>query len=420
MLKMPNLRASLLATVLAVPLAGIAAFTLPSAAVAQAQTNGWHKETADRVKAAQEAGNKGNFSEAIRVLKEAKVKGPLPLSPQEEQAVNEYLIYAASSARDYKLVLQTIDERLATGRVTGADLVRKLRLKATTLYATGDYRGSVAAFNKLIETQGSATADDLILLGNSQIALRDFRSATTTLEKAVAAAQKAGKPAATIGKLLEALNSAYFETKNDVKRVQTLHRLMAVAPKASVFKQLASAYELESKKDPVIMVNVYRLGSSRGLLSDEHYAKYAEVALDLASPGEAVAMLEKGMASGAIKKDDRNNRLLADAKAQVERLKTGLAQLERETMATKNGESEAKLAIAYFTLKNYAKAVEAGKRGIDEGKDKLRRPDDLNMLLGIALMETRKPADAKNAFKAAAAANEKISGIADLWSSTTA
>ncbi|MBF8292301.1 MAG: hypothetical protein HW392_1128 [Steroidobacteraceae bacterium] len=415
MLKMPNLRASLLATVLAIPLAGIAALGPTRQAVAQAQSGGWHKETADRVKAAQEAGNKGNFSEAIRVLKEAKVKGPLPLSPQEEQAINEYLIYAASSAKDYKLVLQTIDERLATGRVTGADLVRKLRLKARTLYSTGDYRGAVPAYNKLIETQGSATADDLIQLGNAQLALRDYRAAIPTLEKAVVAAQKAGVPAATVGKLLEGLNSSYHETKNEAKRVETLHRLMAVSPKASVFKQLANVYEVESKKDPVVMVNIYRLGSSRGLLSADHYAKYAEVALDLASPGEAVAMLEKGMTGGAIKKDDRNNRLLADAKSQVVRLKGGLAQLERETMATKNGESEAKLAIAYFTLKNYAKAVEAGKRGIDEGK--LRRADDLNMLLGIALMEGKKPAEARNAFKAAAAANEMISGVAALWGS---
>ena len=415
MFKMPNSRASLMATMLAIPFAGIAALTLPLDAIAQAQTGGWHKETADRVKAAQEAGNKGNFSEAIRVLKEAKVKGPLPLSPQEEQAVNEYLIYAASSAKDYKLVLETVDERLATGRVTGADLVRKLRLKATTLYATGDYRGAVAAFNKLIATQGSATADDLIQLGNAQLVLRDFRAAIPTLEKAVVAAQKAGKPAATVGKLLEGLNSSYNETKNDAKRLETLQRLMAVTPKASVFSQLASVYEVKSKKDPVVMINIYRLGASRGLLSSQHYAKYAELALDLASPGEAVAMIEKGMAGGAIKKDDRNSRLLADAKSQVDRLKGSLAQLERETLATKNGEAEAKLAIAYFTLKNYAKATEAGKRGIDEGK--LRRPDDLNMLLGIALMESKKPAEARNAFKAAAEANEKIRGVADLWSS---
>jgi len=164
------------------------------------------------------------------------------------------------------------------------------------------------------------------------------------------------------------------------------------------------------------MINVYRLGAARGLLSSAHYAKYAEAALNLDSPGEAVAMLEKGMASGAIKKDDRNNRLLADAKSQVQRLKTGLAQLERETIATKNGDAEAKLATAYFTLKNYSKAVEAGKRGVAEGK--LRRAEDLNMLLGIALVESKKPAEAKTAFKAAAVANEQIRGVADLWSSS--
>ena len=413
MLKMPDFRASVLATVLAIPLAGIAALTLPTEAAAQAQVGGWRKDVADKVKAAQEAGTKGNFSEAIRLLKETKAKAPL--SPQEEQGVNEYLIYAASSARDHKLVLQTVDERVATGRVTGADLIRKLRLKATTHYTIGDYRGAVAAFNKLIATQGSATADDLILLGNSQLVLRDFRSAIPTLEKAVVAAQKAGKPAATVAKLLDGLLASYSETKNDAKRIETLHRRMVVAPDTKVFKYVVNAYEVKSKNDPVVMVNIYRLGAARGLLSSEHYAKFAEVALDMASPGEAVAMLEKGMASGAIKKDDRNNRLLADAKSQVDRLKAGLAQLERETIATKNGDAEAKLAIAYFTLKNYPKAIEAGERGIVEAK--LRRPDDLNMLLGVALVASKKPAEAKNAFKAAAAANEKVRGVADLWSS---
>ncbi len=412
MFKMPKFRASVLVTVLAIPLAGIAAATLPVVANAQAQAGGWRKEVADKVKSAQDAGQKGNFNEAIRLLKEAKAKGSL--SPQEEQGVNELLIWAASSAKDQKLVLQTVDERLATGRVTGADLVRKLRLKAMTHYALSDYRNAIAALDKLIAAQGSATTDDLIMLGNAQIALRDFRAAAPTLEKAVAASEKAGKPSSTIGKLLEALNSAYYETKNDAKRVQTLHRLMAVAPKSSVFKQVVSAYEMESNKDPVVMINLYRLGASRGLLSGDHYAKYAEAALDLSSPGEAVTMLEKGMAGGAIKKDDRNNRLLADARLQVDRVKATLAQQEAEAKAIATGEPEAKLATAYFTLKNYGKATEAAKRGVNKGK--LKRPDDLNMLLGIALVEGNKAPEAKNAFKAAAAANEKMRGVADLWS----
>jgi tetratricopeptide (TPR) repeat protein len=195
--------------------------------------------------------------------------------------------------------------------------------------------------------------------------------------------------------------------------METLHRLMVVSPSKESFKWIASAFEQQSNRDLVVMISLYRLGASKNLLSNEHYAKYAEAALDLSSPGEAVAMLEKGMAAGAIKKDDRNNRLLADAKGQVERLKATLEQQEREAKAIASGEPEAKLATAYYTLKNYSKAAEAAKRGVDKGK--LQRPDGLNMLLGIALAQSKRPAEAKNAFKAAGAANAQVRAVANLW-----
>jgi tetratricopeptide (TPR) repeat protein len=406
----PMIRAGALAAFLALSAAGLVLASIPIEAVAQSK-DGWRKDVAEKAQAAQEAGKKGNYGEAIRLLKEAKSKAPL--SATEEQGINELLIWAASGAKDNKLLLATIDERLATGRVTGADLTRKLRIKATTHYALRDYRNAAATFEKL---GGSLTADDLSLLATSYMQLRDYNKAITTLERAIAANDKAGRSSKNLP-LLAMLNSAYFETKNDAKRMQTLHRLMALAPKAATFKQLASAYEVESAKDPVVMINVYRLGAAKNVLSGEHYAKYAEAALDLSSPGEAVAMLEKGMAAGAIKKDDRNNRLLADAKAQVERVKTTLPQQEAEAKAIQTGEPEAKLATAYFTLKNYSKASEAAKRAVSKGN--LKRADDVNMLLGISLANSRKTVEAKKAFAAAAAANGKTRGVADLWSDLT-
>ncbi len=406
-------RAGAMAAWLALSAAGILLAGVTAPAVAQQAKGGWRKELADKAADAQAAGQKGNYSEAIRLLKEAKTKAPL--SPQEEQGINELLIWAASGAKDHRLVLQTVDERLATGRVTGADLVRKLRLKATTQYSLNDYRGAAATFEKLA-AQGALTADDLTLLATSQMQLRDYGKAATTLERAIAANDKAGRSSKN-ARLLEMLNKAYFETKNDAKRMQTLHRLMAVAPTKSTFDQLANAEEVKSARDPVVMINVFRLGAAKNVLSGEHYAKYAEAALDLSSPGEAVAMIEKGMASGAIKKDDRNNRLLADAKSQLELMKKRLPQQEAEARAIQTGEPEAKLATAYFTLKNYAKASEAARRAVEKGN--LKRADDVNMLLGISLANSKKPAEAKKAFTAAAAANGKSRGIADLWSSLT-
>ena len=409
----PRFRASALAALLAMPLAGVAVLTVSTDALAQAAQSqgGWRKDVADKVQAAQTAGKSGNFAEAIRLLKEAKAKAPL--SPQEEQGINELMIWAASSARDHRLVIQTVDERIATGRVSGADLQRKLRLKATTHYNLREYREAAAALQKL----GTLNTDDLILLANSQMALRSYGPAAATLERAVAAAEKSKKPASVMSKLLLALHKAYQETGNDAKRMQTLHRLLLASPSKDSFKWVASAYEVQSNRDPVVMINIYRLGVSRNLLSSEHYAKYAETALDLSSPGEAVAMLEKGMANGAIKKDDRNNRLLTDAKSQVQRVKATLPQQEIEAKAIATGEPEARVATAYFTLRNFPKASEAAKRGVNKGK--LRRPEDVHMLLGISLIETKKSAEARNAFKAAGAANANIRGVADLWSSMT-
>jgi tetratricopeptide (TPR) repeat protein len=166
------------------------------------------------------------------------------------------------------------------------------------------------------------------------------------------------------------------------------------------------------------MVNAYRLGVQKGLLAGDQYGKYAEAAHNLYSPGEAVAALEKGMAAGAVKKDDRNNRILADAKQQVERLKATVAQQEKEAVATKNGENETKLATAYLTLKNYPKAAEAAQRAITEGNS--RRPDDAAMVLGVALAAQKKSADARKAFMAAASVNNgKAKDVANLWAAMT-
>jgi tetratricopeptide (TPR) repeat protein len=365
---------------------------------------------AEKAQAAQAAGQKNNFQEAISQLKAAKAMGSL--SPQEEQGINELLIWAASGARDYKLLAATIEERLATGRVKGSDQVSKLDTLAKTYYSLRDYRACADATDRLIKARGSATADDLVMLGQSQFLTKNYAAAAASLEKAYPAAKRAGKPVKIQVQVLETLNAAYFELKNEDKRVETLHQLMLIQPKVSVFEQLVSQYE-KDKIDSVGMVNLFRLGSRKNVLAKDHYGKYADVALDLLSPGEAVDMLEKGMAAGGIPKDERNMRLLSDSKAQMEALKANIVQQEREAKAIADGDSDARLAVTYFTLGDKAKTVEIARRALEKGK--LNRVDQVQMLLGVALYDQKKLADARAAFAAAATANPKNAGIANLW-----
>lgn len=406
---MRKLTGPLLALALALPMAALLVTVAPTAAEAQT-SGGWRKDVAEKAQAAQDAGKKGDYQEAIKNLKAAKAMGSL--SPQEEQGINELLIWSASGARDYKLLAATIEERLATGRVKGSDQVTKLDTLAKTYYSLRDYRSCANATERLIKARGSATADDLVMLGQSQFLIKDYRAAASTLEKAYPAARRAGKSTKIQVQVLETLNATYFELKDEGKRVETLHQLMLIQPKVSVFEQVVSQYEKE-KVDSVGMINLYRLGARKSVLAKDHYGKYADVALDLLSPGEAVDMLQKGMSAGAIAKDERNMRLVSDSKGQVESLKANITQQEREAKAIADGDSDARLATAYFTLGDKAKTVEIARRALQKGK--LNRPDEVQMLLGVALYDQKKMADARAAFAEAAKANPKIAGVANLW-----
>ena len=406
---MRKMTGPLLAFALALPMAALLVTVAPTAAEAQT-SGGWRKEVAEKAQAAQDAGKKGDYQEAINNLKAAKAMGSL--SPQEEQGINELLIWSASGARDYKLLAATIEERLATGRVKGSDQVTKLDTLAKTYYSLRDYRSCANATERLIKARGSATADDLVMLGQSQFLIKDYRAAASTLEKAYPAARRAGKSTKIQVQVLETLNATYFELKDEEKRVETLHQLMLIQPKVSVFEQIVSQYEKE-KVDSVGMINLYRLGARKNALAKDHYGKYADVALDLLSPGEAVDMLEKGMSAGAIAKDERNMRLVSDSKGQVESLKANIAQQEREAKAIADGDSDARLATTFFTLGDKAKTVEIARRALQKGK--LNRPDEVQMLLGVALYDQKKMADARAAFAEAAKANPKIAGVANLW-----
>ena len=402
-----KLTATLLALALAMPVGGVLLTASPTVAEAQQTAGGWRKEVAEKAKAAQEAGQKGDYKGAIALLKQAKAKAPL--SPQEEQGVNELMIWAASGARDYNLLAATIEERLATGRVKGKDQVAKLDTLAKTYFTQRNYSKAADASQRLINARGSATADDLVMLGQSQFLLKNYSAAAKTLEQAYPATRKAVK---TQVQVLETLNASYFELKDEKNRIETLHQLMLVQPKVSVFEQLVSQYQKE-RLDSVAMLNLFRLGDRKGVLAKDHYAKYAEAALDMASPGEAVKALEKGMAVGGIPKDDRNTRLVEDAKSQLEALKANIAQQEREAKAIAAGTPDARLATSYFTLGDKAKAIEAAQRAVQKGK--LSREDDVQFLLGVAYFDQKKSKEAAAAFSAAAKANAANSDIANLW-----
>jgi uncharacterized protein HemY len=104
--------------------------------------------------------------------------------------------------------------------------------------------------------------------------------------------------------------------------------------------------------------------------------------------------------------------MLSQAKSLAADDKKMLPQLDKEARAGKNGDVDVKLGMAYLGFAQWADASTAIARGIEKGK--VKRLDDANMMLGIALAKQKQNDAARKAFEAAKT-DPRMASAAELW-----
>jgi Tfp pilus assembly protein PilF len=141
----------------------------------------------------------------------------------------------------------------------------------------------------------------------------------------------------------------------------------------------------------------------------------AQMSIESKVPGEAVTVLEKGIANKvfADKRDqERSTRLLTNAKTQADAIKAELPKLEQDALAAKTGEADVALGMAYMSAGQYEKAVQALSRGLQKGAGK--RTDEANIMLGRAYLKLKQKDAARKAFKAVPD-DSKLARVAELY-----
>ena len=143
----------------------------------------------------------------------------------------------------------------------------------------------------------------------------------------------------------------------------------------------------------------------------DDYAIMATITTKAGYPGETVAVLEHGMARGAVKAGDKAGSQLAAARAKVGPDKASLPSVDAQARARKIGDYDVKLAEVYYGYGRFAEAEEAAQRAISKGgvKDASEAP----MVLGMSLAAEGKNAEAVAAFAKVTNANDQK--IAHLW-----
>ncbi|TAK54853.1 MAG: tetratricopeptide repeat protein [Gammaproteobacteria bacterium] len=208
------------------------------------------------------------------------------------------------------------------------------------------------------------------------------------------------------------------ELKRDDDRLANLEALVAEYPSRDYYSRVVALYRARSGDDKVVMLNAFRVAVSDplgGLGTVGSYLAYADVALVMGSPGEAVRALERGMREEIVPDAGSNQAALQEARAALAADSRNLAADAAAAAKSAKGEVEVKVGLGYFSKGDYARTVELVRSGLTRGG--VARVDDAQLLLGAALLELGRTDEARAAFEAAAAAGSGslLGRIAGLW-----
>ena len=358
------------------------------------------------LKPAQDAVQKGDFDLAI-----AKAKEGLAVSkkPYDKETSLRLLGFAIGKKQDYAAYADVL-EQLNTIETVSDEERKKSYKPLAQIYANlKEYDKALVSANKWAEAGGGSEAYGL--LATLYLIQKDFKGAIAALEKSTEGRE------ATEAELKQE-NYCYYTLGDKAKRMAVMELLVAKYPKREYFTDLIGVYQ-EQNYNERVMLNVYRFGLERDYLSREsEFVDYADIAFNVGAPAESYKVVQLGVDKGIVKlvsATDRNSKLLAQAKAGAAEDRRDIAKQDKEVQIRKNGDADVKLGLAYLSLGDAEKAVEALQRGLSPERMKdVKRVDDAYMTLGISYLRLGKKEEAAKAFTSAQATGAMAKAAA-LW-----
>jgi hypothetical protein len=275
-------------------------------------------------------------------------------------------------------------------------------------------------FPKVIDYGNRAlafTPNDQIMLAyvaHAQYKQKDWKAARDAGSKLIEAVEKEGKNPEEQTLLI--VQGACTQMKDDACATQQFEKLVKYYPSPQQWNNLMIMLSQDPKSTNKQQLNIMRLANQVDALKDATtFLDNAQIALDEGLPGEALQIIEKGNAASVFSSAhsaERSKRLMADAKAAAATDKATLAQQDAAARASKTGNSDAKLGIAYLSYGDTAKAIEALQRGIAKGG--VKDPAEANLMLGVAFLRSDNKAEAAKAFQAVSG-DAYLTRLAKLW-----
>ena len=331
------------------------------------------------------------------------------LSTYERAQLYNYFAYTYFTLERYEDAISSYEKVLEQPDLPEALETNSLYTLAQLYFIIEDYKKAVDIINRWFAVTEKPTENAYMLLGQGYYQLEQYKESLVPLKKAYAMVKARGD----IPKenLMLLLRVDYFNLGDYDNMLEVLKELVIYYPKSEYWLTMAGTYsELKRlDKQMSILEMMYEAGT---LQRGNQQLNLANLYMLHEAPYKAAVLLEKGMGEGKIEESIRNLRLLSQAWLQAQENEKSLPPLQHAARLSKDGELDMRLAQAYINLYRYDEAIESLRTAFKKGG--LKRSDQANIMLGLALFETQKFDASLNAFREASK-DKRSRKAAETW-----
>lgn len=272
-----------------------------------------------------------------------------------------------------------------------------LKTMAQLQFTVEDYPKALETINRLIAIVPEPSADVYMLLGQAHFQMQNYTAALDPIRTAVDMYRAQSRVPRENWLLL--LRVCYYELGDFQNMIGVLVELVTHYPKDTYVLTLAGVYsELGDTKKQLALAEV--LYESGFLSQPTHILNLANLYMLHEIPFKAATLLEKEMAAGTVPADVRSLRLLSQAWYTARSDDKAIPPLKQAAELSQEGELFVRLAQAHLNLEQWSEAITALRTGLRLGD--LSREDTANVMLGMALFNTKQLESARTAFQNAA------------------
>ena len=351
--------------------------------------------TAKAINAAIEALNAKRYAEAEAVIAALKID---KLSPNERSRVEWVLFSIANDQEKFGEAREHLDRAIRAGGLNEQEIAL-FKYQIAQLYMTEErWKEGAAALEEWFTTAQNPNGAAHYLLAVAYYQLEDLDRALPHAQRAVELMDKPQKG------WIELLFALYMQRERYQDSVPLLKQLIELEPDHKAYwLQLSAVYgQLE---DYAYALAVMQLAYGAGLLTeDAELRRLADLLLLNEIPYRCGQVLEASIERKAVNLDEKLYDKLGNCWIAAGELDKALPPLTRAAELAATGDSFVRLAEVHVQRADWGAAQTALERGI--GKGQLKDTANAQLLMGIALYNQHKLADARPWFERAQASEK--------------